>query len=152
MASVPKALSQPRPAAKPPPTLRNPPSAPRLTGTGSTAALPPAGRKTGAGSDTLRELLAASLWPMVAAAFRDVEDHVEARFYQLGGLQVVISRAPGRSGLKRPDAERLVTLEVWAAAGPRLLQVEWSGRRPYIVHRRDGDWLPQLIRASRQFE
>ena len=89
---------------------------------------------------------------MVSAAFRNVEDHVEARFYQLGELQVVISRAPARGPAGRADAERLVTLEVWPPAGPRLLEVEWSGSRPYIVHRREGDWLPRLIRASRQFE
>jgi hypothetical protein len=47
--------------------------------------------------------------------------------------------------------ERRVTLEVWPLAGPRLLEVEWSGSRPYVVNRREGDWLPRLIRASRQF-
>lgn len=110
----------------------------------------------GTTTDALRELIAVSLWPMVAAAFRDVEDHVEVRFFQFGDLQVVISRAPVRGPVRgnsfRTDAERRVTLEVWPPAGPRLLEVEWSGRRPYIVHRREGDWLPRLIRASRQFE
>jgi hypothetical protein len=110
------------------------------------------GVRTGANGNGLRELLAASLWPMVLAAFRGVEDHVEARFFQLGDLQVVISRPPVRGGLKRPEAERRVTLEVWPLVGPRLLEIEWSGSRPYVVHRRDGDWLPRLIRASRQFD
>jgi hypothetical protein len=96
-------------------------------------------------------LIALSLWPIVETAFRDVEDTVDGRFYQLADLQVVVSRAPARDGAHR-DAERLVTLEVWPAAGPRLLVVEWSGRRPYVVHRRDGDWLPRLIRASRPFQ
>lgn len=152
MASVPKGLSQSRPAVRPPPTLKDAPMAQHAVGTRPKAASPPSSGKSGATSDSLRELLAASLWPMVSAAFRNAEDHVEARFYQLGELQVVISRAPVRAGLKRPEAERLVTLEVWPAAGPRLLEVEWSGSRPYVVHRREGDWLPRLIRASRQFE
>ncbi len=116
----------------------------------STAAPPPAARPPGDSTDGLLELLALSLWPIVETAFRDVEDTVDGRFYQLADLQVVVSRAPAREAGQR-DAERLVTLEVWPAAGPRLLVVEWSGRRPYVVHRRDGDWLPRLIRASRQF-
>jgi hypothetical protein len=115
----------------------------------------PAG-SAGATTDDLRELISVSLWPMVAAAFRDVEEHLEVRFFQFGDLQVVISRAPVRGPIRgasfRTDAERRVTLEVWPPAGPRLLEVEWSGRRPYIVHRREGDWLTRLIRASRQFE
>lgn len=117
-----------------------------------TAESPPPVDRRDAANDGLLELLATSLWPMVAAAFRDVDDDVEARFLQLDELQVVISRAPVRERLTRPDAERRVTLEVWPPVGPRLLEVEWSGRRPYVVHRRDGDWLPRLIRASRQFE
>jgi hypothetical protein len=151
MASVPKGLSQPRPPV-PPPTLQNTRSAPRDAGVGSAHRPSTPARRTGAASDSLRDLLAASLWPMVSAAFRNAEDDVDARFYQLGDLQVVISRAPVRGALKHREAERLVTLEVWPAAGPRLLEVEWSGSRPYVRHRREGDWLPRLIRASRQFD
>jgi hypothetical protein len=33
-----------------------------------------------------------------------------------------------------------------------MLVVEWRGRRPYSVDRRDGDWLQLLIRASPQLE
>jgi hypothetical protein len=139
------------------------PQASRDTSSGDLAATAPStgvptapAGGTGAATDALRELIAVSLWPMVAAAFRDVEDHVEVRFFQFGDLQVVISRAPVRGPVRGTsfgtDAERRVTLEVWPPAGPRLLEVEWSGRRPYIVHRREGDWLPRLIRASRQFE
>lgn len=111
--------------------------------------------QTAAGNDGLRELLSASLWPLVAAAFRDVDDHVEARFFQIADFQIVISRLPlreSRDSPKRGGVDRRVTLEVWPAVGPRLLQVEWSGRRPYVVQRRDGDWLPRLIRASREFD
>lgn len=114
--------------------------------------------RTAAGSDGLRELLSASLWPLVAAAFRDVDEHVEARFFQIADFQIVISRLPlrdsreSRDSPKRGGVDRRVTLEVWPAIGPRLLQVEWSGRRPYVVQRRDGDWLPRLIRASREFD
>jgi hypothetical protein len=126
-------------------------SAARSVSAPSTAAPPPAARRRGASTDGLQELLALSLWPIVETAFRDVEDDVDGRFYQLADLQVVVSRAPAREAAQ-PDAERLVTLEVWSSAGPRLLVVEWSGRRPYVVHRRDGDWLPRLIRASRQFQ
>lgn len=152
MASVRKGLPPPRPTPRPPPTLRNPPAQHRTFSARAKTA-PALGSSTaGAGSDALRDLLAASLWPMVSAAFRNVEEHVEARFFQLGDLQVVISRAPLRGGQVRADAQQLVTLEVWPHAGPRLLVVEWSGPRPYIVHRREGDWLPRLIRASRQFE
>mgnify|MGYP001765208634 CR=1 FL=1 len=151
MASVHKGLPPSRPALKAPPTLRNAPPAHGVVRGVARAAAPSPSRTSG-GSDNLRELLAASLWPMVSAAFRNVDDQIEVRFYQLGELQVVISRAPVRSGLPRPEEERLVTLEVWPAAGPRLLEIAWSGSRPYIVHRREGDWLPRLIRASRQFE
>jgi len=131
-------------------TSRDELSAARIVSARSGATPPPAARRPDASTDSLRELLALSLWPIVETAFQDVEDTVDARFYQLGDLQVVVSRAPARPHTHR-DAERLVTLEVWPAAGPRLLVVEWSGRRPYVVHRRDGDWLPRLIRASRQF-
>jgi hypothetical protein len=120
---------------------------------GSPAAPAPAAapRKRAGTDERLRELLALSLGPIVEAAFCDVEDDVEGRFYQLADLQVIVSRAPVRDADRR-TATRVVTLEVWPAVGPRLLVVEWSGRRPYVVHRRDGDWLPRLIRASRQFE
>ncbi len=84
---------------------------------------------------------------MVEAAFRGVEDHVEARFFQLADLQVVISRArlKGQTPKEVPSG---LTLEVWPSAGPRLLEVEWSNRRPYIVHRRDGDWLHRFIEMA----
>lgn len=123
-------------------TLKLPSKAPRAR---------PEQRGSAAG-DALRELLEASLWPMVSTAFQGVDDETEARFFQLGELQVVISRPPVRDSAHRPGADRRVTLEVWPAVGPRLLQVEWSGRRPYVIHRREGDWLPRLIRASRAFE
>ncbi len=98
---------------------------------------------------SLQKLLAESLWPIVEASFRDAEEHVEARFFQIDDLQVVISRAPARSAHPRDTGPRL-TLEVWPLAGPRVLVVEWSGRRPYVVHRRDGDWLQTLVRIARQ--
>lgn len=98
----------------------------------------------------LQELLAESLGPMVEAAFRGVDDHIEARFFQLADLQVVISRDRLKGQAPR-EATRGLTLEVWPSAGPRLLQVEWSGRRPYIVHRRDGDWLHRFIEMSNSF-
>ena len=72
---------------------------------------------------------------------------VEARFFQLEDLQIVISRASARTATPAEPARR-VTLELWPGAGPRLLVVEWSGRRPYVVHRRDGDWLERLIRLA----
>lgn len=126
-------------------------SADRIVSARSTSAPPPEARRPGDVTDGLQQLLALSLWPIVETAFRDVEDHVDSRFYELADLQVVVSRAPARDAAHR-GSERLVTLEVWPAVGPRLLVVEWSGRRPYVVHRRDGDWLPRLIRASRHFQ
>lgn len=150
MASIRKGLPQPRSTLKLPQASRDASSEDLVSA--RSAAAPLAGGRTGAATDSLRELLAPSLWPMVEAAFRDAEDQVEARFFQLGDLQVVISRAPARGGAVRTEAERRVTLEVWPAAGPRLLEIEWSGRRPYVVHLREGNWLPRLIRASRQFE
>ena len=106
----------------------------------------------GTAGDDLRELIAASLWPMVSAAFRDVDEEVEACFFQLDDMQVVVSRHPVRGSARKSDDDRRVTLEVWPAIGPRLLQIEWSGQRPYVIHRREGDWLPRLIRASRTLE
>jgi hypothetical protein len=139
------------------PILKLPKTARDQLPTAQTAGAHPAPVSSSAGRDKrdsperLRQLLALSLWPIVEAAFRDVDDEVDSRFYQLADLQVVVSRAPVREVIRR-DAERVVTLEVWPPVGPRLLVVEWSGRRPYIVHRRDGDWLPRLIRASRQLQ
>lgn len=101
-------------------------------------------------TELLQELFADSLWPMVESAFRGVDDQIEARFFQLADLQIVISRAPIKPRASRENA-RGVTLEVWPAAGPRLLELEWRGRRPYIVHRRDGDWLHRFIELSSEF-
>jgi hypothetical protein len=109
----------------------------------------PAARRSGASAAGLQELLEQSLWPMVASAFSDADDHVDVRFFHLADLQLVISRSPASPEARR-QAERRVTLEVWPSAGPRLLEVEWSGRRPYVVHRRNGDWLTRLIAAARQ--
>jgi len=95
----------------------------------------------------LQELFADSLWPLVEAAFRDVDEHVEARFFQIADLQVVISRGPVKPRAPR-ETSRGLTLEVWPPAGPRLLELEWRGRRPYIVHRRDGDWLHRFLELS----
>jgi hypothetical protein len=95
----------------------------------------------------LQELFADSLWPMVEAAFRGVDEHIEARFFQIADLQVVISRGPVKPRTPR-EAPRGLTLEVWPSAGPRLLELEWRGRRPYIVHRRDGDWLHRFLELS----
>jgi hypothetical protein len=86
---------------------------------------------------------------MVDAAFRGIDEHVEARFFRLGDLQVVISREPGR-GTKHREVGQRLTLELWPPAGPRVLVVEWIGRRPYVVRRRDGAWLQRLIRIARQ--
>jgi hypothetical protein len=99
-------------------------------------------------SSGLQELLVQSLWPIVDSAFRGVEDHVEARFFRLGDLQAVISRAPAR-GAKHHEVGQRLTLELWPAAGPRVLVVEWIGRRPYVVHRRNGAWLQRLVRLAR---
>ena len=114
----------------------------------SALALPAPTREPHLSTKGLQKLLAESLWPIVDAAFRDVGEHVEARFFQIDDLQVVISRAPARSAHHRDTAQRL-TLELWPLAGPRVLVVEWSGHRPYVVHRRDGDWLQTLVRISR---
>jgi hypothetical protein len=114
------------------------------------AALAPAAVKPLGTAEGLRDLLEEALWPIVERAFRDAADEVEGRFFQLADMQVVVSRAPVRHAVNR-EAERVVTLEVWPAAGPRLLVIEWSGRRPYVVHWRDGNWLPRLVAASRQW-
>ena len=98
-------------------------------------------------TDLLQELFADALWPMVEAAFRGVDEQVEARFFQIGDLQVIISRGPAKPRTPR-EAPRGLTLEVWPSAGPRLLELEWRGRRPYIVHRRDGDWLHRFLELS----
>ncbi|HSQ10217.1 MAG TPA: hypothetical protein VLN25_06340 [Burkholderiaceae bacterium] len=45
-----------------------------------------------------------------------------------------------------------MTLELWPPAGPRVLVVEWSGRRPYVVYRRDGDWLDSVVNATRRLK
>jgi len=90
-----------------------------------------------------------SLWPLVESAFEGIDEHVEARFFRLGDLQVVISRAPARGAIHRESAQRL-TLEVWPAMGPRVLVIDWIGRRPHIVHRRHGAWLQRLIRSAHQ--
>jgi hypothetical protein len=109
--------------------------------------MPP--RRPRAKVDGLQQLLAQTLWPMVETAFRDVEDQVEVRHFRLSDLQVVISRAAARDAAHH-DAGRRVTLELWPPAGPRVLVVEWIGRRPHIVHRRDGVWLQRLVRIARQ--
>lgn len=115
----------------------------------SQAARPASGRTPPVLEDGLRRVLERFLWPMVEGAFRDTGDHVEARFFQLEDLQIVISRASARTATPAEPARR-VTLELWPGAGPRLLVVEWSGRRPYVVHRRDGDWLERLLRLEQQ--
>jgi hypothetical protein len=88
---------------------------------------------------------------MVETAFRDVEDQVEVRHLRLNDLQVVISRAAAPDAAHQ-DAGRRVTLELWPPAGPRVLVVEWSGRRPYVVYRRDGDWLDSVVNATRRLK
>ena len=88
---------------------------------------------------------------MVETAFQDVEDQVEVRHFRLNDLQVVISRSPTRDTAHR-DAGRRVTLELWPPAGPRVLVVEWSGRRPYVVYRRDGDWLESVVNVPRRLK
>lgn len=149
METLQKGLRQLRSTLRLPPASLEGRSSHRDDNARSTAAPPPPARRPRALSDGLQELLAQSLWPMVEAAFRNIEDHVEARFFQLDDLQVVISRPPARDATQR-SAGQTVTLELWPSAGPRVLVVEWSGRRPYVVHRRDGDWLQRLIRLSRQ--
>ena len=100
-------------------------------------------------SHGLQDLLVRSLWPMVEEAFRGADESAEACFYRLGDLQVVISRASAREA-KHHEVGKRVTLELWAAAGPRVLVVEWIGRRPHVVHRRSGPWLQRLVRIAHQ--
>lgn len=144
-----KGLFQRRSKLKLPQALREGGPSHRDASALSAAALAPPARRPRASNDGLQELLAKSLWPMVEAAFRDIEEHIDARVFQLDDMQVVISRPPARDATNR-DAKRTVTLELWPPAGPRVLVVEWSGRRPYVVHRRDGVWLNSLIQTSRQ--
>ncbi len=97
----------------------------------------------------LQDLLVRSLWPMVEEAFRGADEDAEACFYRLGDLQVVISRASAREA-KHHEVGKRVTVELWPAAGPRVLVVEWIGRRPHVVHRRSGPWLQRLVRIAHQ--
>jgi len=99
-------------------------------------------------NEGLQDLVVRALWPLVEAAFRNTEDHVESRVFRLGELQAVVSRPPVRGAGQR-GAGQIVTVELWPALGPRVLVVEWSGRRPYIVQRRPGDWLRSLARVQR---
>ena len=86
---------------------------------------------------------------MVEGAFKGADESAEACFYRLGDLQVVISRASGRDA-KHHEVGKRVTLELWPLVGPRVLVVEWIGRRPHVVHRRSGPWLQRLVRIARQ--
>ena len=95
----------------------------------------------------LQDLLVRSLWPMVEEAFKGADEDAEACFYRLGDLQAVISRASGRDA-KHHEVGKRVTLELWPLAGPRVLVVEWIGRRPHVVHRRSGPWLQRLVRIA----
>jgi hypothetical protein len=150
MGSVRKSLLQLRS------TLRLPPA--RDGGAGHRAAIARSAavaatpsRRPRAKVDGLQQLLAQTLWPMVETAFQDVEDQVEVRHFRLNDLQVVISRAAARDAAHR-EAGRRVTLELWPPAGPRILVVEWNGRRPYVVYRRDGDWLESIVTAPRRLK
>lgn len=149
MGSVQKGLLQLRATLKLPRSPRDGRSGRRDANADSTVELLPTALQQEESTDVLQELIEKSLWPMVETAFRDTEEQVEARFFQLDDLQVVISRAPARGAVGR-DAARRVTLELWPPLGPRVLVVEWSGRRPYVVHRRDGDWLQRLRRKLQQ--
>lgn len=97
----------------------------------------------------LQDLLIRSLWPMVEGAFRGADESAEARFYRLGDLQVVISRATAKEA-RHHEVGKRVTLELWPAVGPRVLVVEWIGRRPHVVHHRSGPWLQRLVRLAHQ--
>lgn len=134
-----------------PKTARDQPPSGQTAGAHPAAVPSSAGRDRRNATERLQQLISLSLWPIVEAAFQDVDDEVDSRFYRIADLQVVVSRAPVREVIRR-QADRVVTLEVWPPVGPRLLVVDWSGPRPYVVHWRDGDWLPRLIRASRQLQ
>lgn len=151
MASGQNTRLQPRVTLRLPRGSLNPGPAQGVASVHSTAEPTPRVRPRDSSTALLQELLAESLWPMVQAAFRGVEDHVEARFFQLADLQVVISRDRLKGQAQR-EAPRGLTLEVWPSTGPRLLEIEWSGRRPYIVHRRDGDWLHRFIEMLSTFQ
>jgi hypothetical protein len=140
-----------RPILKLPKSARDQPPSDRTAGEHPAPEPSSAGRNRRDSSERLQQLISLALWPIVEAAFRDVDDEVDSRFYRIADLQVVVSRAPVREVTRR-HADRVVTLEVWPPVGRRLLVVDWSGRRPYVVHCRDGDWLPRLIRASRQLQ
>lgn len=114
------------------------------------AAPPPRpAERNSATTDELPAFVTEALWPMVDAAFRDVDERTDAFFVRFDDFQVVISRAPARGNINR-GAERKVTLEIWPARGQRLLVVDWIGRCPHVVHWRDGDWLYRFPRASLQ--
>lgn len=151
MSSVRKGLLQLRSTLRLPPASREGGPGHRVVGARATAAATTPTRPARAKADDLQQLISQTLWPMVESAFRDVEDQVEARFFRLDDLQVVISRSPARDAAHR-DAGRRVTLELWPSAGPRVLVVEWSGRRPFIVYRREGDWLESLVHAPRRLK
>jgi hypothetical protein len=149
MGSVRKGLLQLRSTLRLPPVSREGGPGRRAVNAGSSATAATPLRRTRASTDGLQDLISQSLWPMVETAFQDVEDTVEVRHFRLNDLQVVISRAAARDTAHR-DAGRRVTLELWPPAGPRVLVVEWNGRRPYVVYRRDGDWLEGLARFPRR--
>lgn len=114
-----------------------------------TAPPPPPAERPSTSADALPAFVAEALWPLVDAAFRDVDARTDARFFRFDEFQVVISRAPARGNTNRGAAPK-VTLEVWPSQGPRLLVIDWSGRRPHVLHWRDGDWLYRFPRASLQ--
>ena len=147
MGSDQKELLKSRPTLRLPDRSRDHGMARRVTNPQPAADPPASVRPRDDTTALLQELFADSLWPMVEAAFRGVDEHVEARFFQLDDLQVVISRGPAKPRAPR-ETPRALTLEVWPSAGPRLLELEWRGRRPYIVHRRDGDWLHRFLELS----
>lgn len=114
-----------------------------------TAPLPPPAERATTSADALPAFVAEALWPLVDAAFQDVDARTDARFFRFDEFQVVISRAPARGSISR-DAAPKVTLEIWPSRGPRLLVIDWSGRRPHVLHWREGDWLYRFPRASLQ--
>lgn len=111
--------------------------------------VPASGKRPRALGNGLQDMLVQSMWPLVESAFQGMEEHVEARFFQIDEFQVVVSRAPAR-GARHHEIGRRLTMELWPPVGPRVLVVEWIGRRPHIVQRRDGDWLRRLARIARQ--